>query len=87
MDFIKEEGRIYSLNSNGQVIAEITYVKEEDNYYNINHTYVSDVLRGQGIGKILLKLAIEDIESKNGKVRATCEYAKAQLMKDKEKLT
>ncbi len=87
MDFIKEEGRIYSLNSNGQVIAEITYVKEEDNYYNINHTYVSDVLRGQGIGKILLKLAIEDIESKNGKVRATCEYAKAQLMKGKERLT
>ena len=87
MDFIKEEGRIYSLNSNGKVIAEITYIKEEDNYYNINHTYVSETLRGQGVGKILLKLAIEDIESKNGKVRATCEYAKAQLMRGRDRLT
>ena len=87
MDFIKEEGRIYSLNSNGKVIAEITYVKEEDNYYNINHTYVSETLRGQGIGKILVKLAIQDIEEKGGKVRASCEYAKALLMKEQERLT
>lgn len=87
MDFIKEEGRIYSLDSNGKLIAEITFKKEEDNYYNIDHTYVAEHLRGKGIASMLVKLAVEEITSKNGKVRASCEYAKAWLLKNKTNLT
>lgn len=80
MEFIKEDGRIY-YEKDGMVLAEITYVKEDENTYNINHTFVDESLRGQGIAGRLVECALEEIKKKNGKVIATCSYAKSYLEK------
>lgn len=81
MDFIKENGRIYSINEQGKIVAEITYEELGQGTFNINHTFVDESLRGQGIAQKLVEMAIEDIKKKNGKVQATCSYAKHYLEK------
>ena len=79
MDFIREDNRIYSIDDAGKIVAEITFPEIEKGVYNIDHTFVDDSLRGQGIAKQLVEMAIQQIESKNGKVQATCSYAKKYL--------
>jgi len=82
MDFKEEENRIYIENSNGDVIAEIEFEEIEDGVYNIFHTFVDESLRGQGIASKLVEKTVNYIKSKNGKVEATCSYAKKWLEKN-----
>ena len=81
MKFIKEDSRIYSLDNNKKVIAEITFYESENGIFIIDHTFVVVSLRGQGIGGKLLEMAVEEIEKRGGKVEATCSYAKKWLEK------
>lgn len=82
MNFIKEENRIYSKNEKEEIIAEITFSEIEKGIFNINHTFVDESLRGKGIAKKLVEMAIEEIKRKNGKVVATCSYAKKYIEKN-----
>jgi len=75
MNFIKEPNRIYLTNENKEIIAEITFEEIEKGIYNIDHTFVDESLRGQGIASQLVEEAIKAIKEKGGKVRATCSYA------------
>ena len=82
MDFKIEENRIYSVNNENKIIAEITFEEIEKGIFNINHTFVDESLRGQKIGEKLVKMAIEEIKKKNGKIQATCSFAKHYLDKN-----
>ena len=82
MDFKIEENRIYSVNNENKIIAEITFEEIEKGIFNINHTFVDESLRGQKIGEKLVKIAIEEIKKKNGKIQATCSFAKHYLDKN-----
>lgn len=82
MKFIKEDSRIYRLDNNQNVIAEITFYKTENDVYVIDHTFVDESLRGQGIAGKLVEMAVEEIEKRGGKVEATCSYAKKWLEKN-----
>jgi len=82
LEFLEEDNRIYSKDDQENLVAEITFPKDEDGYYNINHTFVDESLRGQKIGKKLVELAITKIRKNGGKVRATCSYAKHYLEKN-----
>lgn len=79
-----EEGSIYSINENKEVMAEATFVSTKDNEVNINHTYVNPVLRGQGIAGEMLKVVAEYLREKGLKATATCSYANSWLIKNKE---
>lgn len=81
MNFIKEQNRIYLQNETGKIIAEITFEEIEKGIYNIDHTFVDESLRGQGIASKLVEEAVKEIESKGGKVEATCSYAKKWIEK------
>ena len=78
--FIVEENRIY-LEKEEKLLAEITFKKEDENTYVIDHTFVDESLRGQGIASKLVEKAVEEIKKKNGIVKATCSYAKSWLEK------
>ena len=82
MNFIKEENRIYCLDDNQKKIAQITFEEIEKGIFNINHTFVDESLRGQGIASKLVQEAIKEIENRNGSVQATCSYAKKWLEKN-----
>lgn len=79
MDFIKEENRIYAEDENQKTIAEVTFYEIEDGVYNIDHTFVDDSLRGQGIGSKLVEEAVNTIKEKNCKIQATCPFASKWL--------
>lgn len=84
MEFIKEDSRIYSLDDNKKIIAEITFPEIEKGVFCIDHTFVDETLRGQGVAGKLVEMAVEEIEKKNGKVQATCSYAKKWLEKNRQ---
>ena len=75
MQFIKEKNRIYATNIDNETIAEVTFYEIENGVYNIDHTFVDDSLRGQGIGSRLVKEAVDTIKEKGAKVEATCPFA------------
>jgi len=83
MNFIKEPNRIYLTDETGKTIAEITFEEIEKGIYNIDHTFVDESLRGQGIASKLVEEAVKEIEAKGGKVEATCSYAKKWLKTQK----
>ncbi len=76
MEFTKELNRIYLKDENENIIAEIEFEEIEEGTYNIYHTFVDESLRGKGIASKLVEEAVKEIESRNGKIQATCSYAK-----------
>ena len=81
MGYITEKNRIYAVEG-GEEVGEVTF-PERDDIYVINHTYVDDRLRGQGIASELVRRAVEAIESRGGKMEATCSYAALWLARNR----
>lgn len=75
MNFSYEKNRIFVINEGGHVIAEVTFPNVSDNIVNINHTFVDNSLRGQGIASLLLEEAYKEIKKQNKTAVATCSYA------------
>ena len=82
MIFIKEEDRMF-IEDHDKIVAEIKYKKKDKKTYDIYSTYVSDSLRGQGIGAMLVEVAVTDLEKKGYNVVASCSYAKKWLEKNR----
>lgn len=75
-------GRFY-IDRDGETLAEMTY-KWYDSHIDINHTGVSDELRGQGIGAKLVAVAVEWARQRYIKISASCPFAKAILARKEE---
>ena len=74
MEFKQEEHRFYLEDENHELLAELTFPIQGE-YLCINHTYVSDRLRGQGIASQLMEAAVHEIHQRHACFRATCTYA------------
>lgn len=83
MELIKEHNKVYILDNNKEV-AYVTFPNIDDNTVNINHTYVSETLRGQNLASKLLKEAYYIIKSNNKKAIIECVYAKKWFEKNNE---
>jgi acetyltransferase, GNAT family len=75
MEFIYETNRIYINDEEGKMIAEITFPLIGDKLVDIDHTYVSNVLRGQGIAGKLMEEAMKVIEKNGWRSNTSCSYA------------
>lgn len=82
MEYNIERNRIYVVED-GKEVGEVTF-PERDGVYVINHTYVDNRLRGQGIASDLVRRAVEEIESRGGQVKATCSYAQLWLARNRD---
>lgn len=78
-------GNIYSFvyEKDGEVLANIDWVLR-DNIMDMNHTYVSQVLRGQGVAKKLLDRAAEYARENNYKMNPICSYVVSSFEKSAE---
>ena len=56
MEFLEEKGRIYAVDANGKLLAEVTF-PDDGNTAVIDHTFVDESLRGQGTASKLLRPA------------------------------
>lgn len=83
MDFIYEAERIYSADTDNKVIAEVTFPLK-DGIATINHTFVDESLRGQGVAGQLVQAAAEQILKAGNQIAATCPYAVSWFAKHPE---
>jgi predicted GNAT family acetyltransferase len=81
MEWKYENGRIYSVNENNEVMAEATYVEKQNGEIEIDHVYVNEVLRGQGVADKTMKVVTEYLRDNNLKATASCSYANSWFKK------
>ena len=67
----------------GARVAEITWA-ERDGVMHMDHTYVSGVLRGQGVARKLLDAAANYARENNLKMNAICSYVVSAFEKSEE---
>jgi len=67
----------FIIKENNQRLAEMTYSKAGDHLITVDHTEVSDALRGKGAGKQLVNAAVNYAGEKNIKILPLCPFAKA----------
>lgn len=84
MDWKYEQGRIYSCDEKGVLMAETTYIDKGNGEININHTYVNPILRGQGVADKMMAAVSEYLRKEGLKATATCSYAYVWLKKNSE---
>lgn len=84
MNFIYDNNRIYAKDESGLLLAEVTFPARDDLRVDINHVYVDESLRGQGIASNLMLEAYNFIKSKNLKIVAKCPYAISWFKKHEE---
>lgn len=84
MDFIKESNRIFNCDADGKLLAEVTFPEISTGTVDINHTFVDDSLRGQGIASTIMREAMDEIKKTNRKATLSCSYAIKWLEKNPE---
>lgn len=75
MEWAAERDAVRCLNEQGEVVAEVTFPEVEPGIVEINHTFVDESLRGQGIAGQLLGRAVASIAASGYRARPTCSYA------------
>ena len=72
-----EHGRkgAFYIDEDGEWIAELTYIKS-DSTLTIDHTEIDEKLRGEGIGKDMVRAAVEYARENGLKVNPVCPYAR-----------
>jgi predicted GNAT family acetyltransferase len=63
----------YELVNDGQVVAIAEYIERPD-VVVFPHTVVSPRLRGRGLGRDLVRQALDDVRGSGRRVVATCWY-------------
>ena len=75
LEFLFEEGHIYALGKANKILAEITYHETGNDTIDIDHTFVDNSLRGQGVASDLVAMAVDAIQRQGKRVTASCSYA------------
>lgn len=77
------KGSFY-IEENNQRLAEMTYTLAGEKRMIIDHTDVSDALRGKGAGKQLVTAAVDHARAKGIKILPLCPFARSVFDKVKE---
>lgn len=84
MNIQNEEGRFF-VAKDGKDLAEITYrLNKDTGELVIDHTRVSEELRGQGTGQELVQAVVEKARNEKLKIVPVCSYAAHQFEKHPE---
>ena len=76
---IKEATNSFYVGDPDEKDAEIHYVRNGKDSIIIDHTVVSDSLRGQGVGQALVERVVEFARTEGLKVMPLCPFAKSQF--------
>ena len=77
------KGRFFLVDDQGKTAAESTYSKAGTDKIIIDHTEVSDALRGTGAGQALIEAAVAHARAKGIKILPLCPFARAVIAKNK----
>ena len=76
-----EKERVYALNEDGKLVAEITFPESAPGVYTMDHTFVDPCVGGEGMADKVVRAALEQIRENGGTPAATCSYAVSWLEK------
>ena len=74
MELRHEPGRVFAEDAAGNLLAELTF-PVKNGVAELDHTFVDDSLRGQGVAGQLVAAAVEQLRAEGMKARPTCSYA------------
>ncbi|MGV3244377.1 GNAT family N-acetyltransferase [Staphylococcus sp. 11261D007BR] len=80
----EDSHRFYINDEHARMIAEITFNHVGNDVIDVNHTYVSPVLRGEGIAKQLFNKVIDKARREQLKIIPTCSYVSHQFEKNED---
>jgi predicted GNAT family acetyltransferase len=75
MNFTYNSNQIAYFHSDNNLLAEVTFPNVDENTVDINHTFVDDSLRGQGVAGKLMEATALYLRSQGKKAVLTCSYA------------
>lgn len=84
MNWNYENGRVFSVGENDELMAEATYVPVDNGTVDIDYTYVNPVLRGQGVAGQMMEAVAEQLRKDGLKAVASCSYANTWLSRHRE---
>lgn len=73
----EEKGGTFFVDENKKVLAKLVYRMAGPTKMIIDHTEVSDVLAGKGVGKQLVAKSVEYARENKIKIQPLCPFAKA----------
>ncbi|WP_319370861.1 GNAT family N-acetyltransferase [uncultured Ilyobacter sp.] len=82
--FHNENEKIFYIEKDGLVIAELTYVYGGEGKIAINHTYVEPEYRGSGLAKELALECVKYVRDKKYKIIPVCSFAVTFFKRHKE---
>ena len=84
MECQAERDAVRYFDESGNMLAEVTFPQVEPGIVEINHTFVDESLRGQGIASQLLTRAVSVIAASGFHARPTCSCAVSWFKKHTE---
>jgi predicted GNAT family acetyltransferase len=80
---VGNKGMFY-VGQDGAILAEMVYTMPSPDKMIIEHTEVDESLEGKGVGKQLVRTAVEYARTNNVKIIPLCPFAKSVLERVKE---
>lgn len=77
----KGENKFYIGDDIKEPLAEITFVESGEDRIVVDHTYVSNELRGQGVAGKLVEEVVQYAREKNKRIIPLCPYVKKKMDK------
>ena len=84
MDFKHNENQIALYAEDSTLNAEVTFPYIDEETVDVNHTFVDDSVRDQGVAEELMDELVKDLESRNLKASLSCSYAAGWFEKHPE---
>ncbi|GGA80954.1 N-acetyltransferase [Ornithinibacillus halotolerans] len=81
-EIIHGQNKFYVRDTENSPKAEITYKKDSEGNLIVDHTFVSDELRGQGIAGQLVEKVVGYAKQEGVKLTPECSYAKKYIEKN-----
>lgn len=80
----KGENKFYVGDNQEEALAEIRFVPTGATKLIVDHTYVSNELRGQGVGEALVKRIVAFAREEQKQIIPLCTFTKSQIDQHEE---
>jgi predicted GNAT family acetyltransferase len=84
MEIKKGNNMFYIGESEENALGKVEFVNDDQGNIVIEHTTISDELKGQSAGKKLIKRAIDFAREENKKIIPVCPFSKAEFRKNQD---
>ncbi|NCC64960.1 MAG: N-acetyltransferase [Spirochaetia bacterium] len=79
-EYKRKENSFFLEGELTQNLAQIDFHREGMHTIVIDHTFVSDSLRGQGVGSHLVRMVVDEARNEQAKIISRCPYATKVLL-------